>query len=119
MSRGFLLDTHTLLWWMFEAELLSSPSFDTLSEVSIDVFVSAVSAMEIATKHRKGHLPDGKHLVGRFTEVIEREGFQPLAVSVEHGDRAGFARMGPQGPVGPPAGGPGADRRAHARHERP
>ena len=90
MSRGFLLDTHAFLWWMFEAELLSSHSMDVMSDKSIDVFVSAVTAMEVATKYRKGHLPNGIHLVGKFDKVIADEGFSPLAISVAHGERAGL-----------------------------
>lgn len=89
MSRGFLLDTHTLLWWMFEAERLSYHSFDIISDGSIDVFVSAVSAMEIATKYRNGKLPGAAPLAGQFVDVTDKEGFKQLAVTAAHGDIAG------------------------------
>jgi PIN domain nuclease of toxin-antitoxin system len=89
MSRGFLLDTNTLLWWFFGAELLSYHSFEVIADRSIDVFVSSVSAMEIATKHRIGKLPQAAPLVGGFAAVIAEEGFKPLPLRLEHGDLAG------------------------------
>lgn len=89
MSRGFLLDTNTLLWWLYSAELLSHASFDLLSDRAIDVYVSSVSAMEIATKHRIGKLKMAEPLIGQFGAVMKEEGFTPLPVTLEHGDLAG------------------------------
>ena len=89
MSRGFLLDTHTLLWWLFEAELLSYHPFEAISGREIDIYVSAVSAMEIATKHRIGKLSHATPLIGHFGEVMADEGFKPLAVEWAHAERAG------------------------------
>lgn len=89
MSRGFLLDTHALLWWFYEAESLSFHAMDVMADGSIDVFVSAVSAMEIATKYRRGRLPAAAPLVEDFVGVIEAEGFQLLAISAQHAVHAG------------------------------
>jgi PIN domain nuclease of toxin-antitoxin system len=89
VSRGYLLDTNVLLWWLFGAERLSFHSFDVIADGSIDVFVSAVSAMEVATKHRLGKLPIASPIAGRFGEMLEEENFKALAVTPEHGDLAG------------------------------
>lgn len=89
MSKGYLLDTHALLWWMYEAESLSSRAFDAISDGSIDIFVSAVSAMEIATKHRIGKLPHAAPLAAQFVELTAAEGFSPLPITADHGQRAG------------------------------
>lgn len=89
MNRGFLLDTNTLLWWLYGSERLSYHSFETIANGSIDIFVSAVSAMEIATKFRIGKLALAEPIVGRFAEVVATEGFKPLAMTQEHGDLAG------------------------------
>jgi PIN domain nuclease of toxin-antitoxin system len=59
-------------------------SFDT------DVFVSAASAWEIATKSRIGKLPGAEELAAEFSSRMERLGFRPLAITVEHGQRAGL-----------------------------
>lgn len=89
MSRGFLLDTNVLLWWLYSAELLSHNSFELLADRAIDVYVSAVSAMEISTKYRIGKLPLAAPLVGDFGAVMRDEGFIPLDLTLEHGDLAG------------------------------
>lgn len=89
MSRGYLLDTNTILWWFFGAEVLSMPAFDAIADRSIDVYVSAVSAMEVATKFRLGKLPLAAPITGKFTEVMADEGFKPLVLTLEHGELAG------------------------------
>ena len=52
--------------------------------------VSAVSAWEIATKVRLGRLPAAVDLVQDFVEDLRRQRMQILAVSAEHGIRAGL-----------------------------
>lgn len=52
--------------------------------------MSAASAWEIATKVRLGRLPTGADLASDFSSQIEREGFQLLSISAEHGVRAGL-----------------------------
>jgi PIN domain nuclease of toxin-antitoxin system len=52
--------------------------------------VSAASAWEIATKVRLGKLPTAADLVSNFSEQIEREGFQLMAISAAHAVRAGL-----------------------------
>jgi len=52
--------------------------------------VSAASAWEIATKVRLGKLPTAADLASDFSGQIEREGFQLLPISADHGIRAGL-----------------------------
>ncbi len=54
------------------------------------MIVSAASAWEIATKVRLGKLPTAANLASDFCGQIEREGFHLLAISAEHGIRAGL-----------------------------
>jgi len=53
------------------------------------VFVSAVSAMEIATKHRLGKLPEAAVLATRFEAEIEALGFDAMPISLTHARVAG------------------------------
>ena len=85
-----LLDTHTLLWAALEPEKLSTKAKALLSSLSTDVFVSAASAWEIATKVRIGKLPGAGAFAAEFLARIERMGFHGLAVTLEHGQRAGL-----------------------------
>ena len=89
MSRGFLLDTHALIWWLGEAELLTMTSFDVIADRTIDVFVSPVSAMEIATKFRIGKLPQAAQYAGRVEEIAIDEGFALLPLTTAQADLAG------------------------------
>jgi PIN domain nuclease of toxin-antitoxin system len=52
-----LLDTCTFLWSLEGGEALSERVRDVLADPDNDVFLSAVSAWEIAVKHALGKLP--------------------------------------------------------------
>jgi len=54
------------------------------------IFVSAVSAWEIATKFRLGRLPSASDLVGDFDGYLARADFRLLLLSSNHGIRAGM-----------------------------
>ena len=85
---ALLLDTHAFLWW-----LDGDPHLTTCARAAIaadpQVHVSSASAWEISTKARIGRLPQALDVAADIAGCIAREGFQPLAVSVEHGQRAG------------------------------
>lgn len=53
------------------------------------VYVSAISAYEMAYKHRTGDLPKVGSLLLRLDEDMAERGFLPLPVSFDHGRRAG------------------------------
>jgi len=54
-----------------------------------EVFVSAASAWEIATKVRVGKWPEAAPIAARIEGVIRENGFFDLAVTIEHGRLAG------------------------------
>jgi PIN domain nuclease of toxin-antitoxin system len=85
-----LLDTHTLLWWLEESSSLPRSARKLIASKGNDVFVSAASAWEIATKVRLGKLPVAIDLAHDFRGYLERERFETLAVNAEHGIRAGL-----------------------------
>lgn len=74
-----LLDTHTLLWW--DDDQLPRRVTAAIQKADI-VFVSAVTAWEIAIKSALGKL------VARATvdEVLTDYGFASLPISVRHAD---------------------------------
>ena len=53
------------------------------------VLVSAASAWEITTNHRLGKLPGADIVAGDVMAAIDDHGFQPLAITVAHAERAG------------------------------
>lgn len=85
-----LLDTHAFLWWVFADPKLSRAARTAISdEAQNSVFVSAASAWEIATKYRIGKLAGARVVAEDVSGAIAAEGFNPLAVSVLHAERAG------------------------------
>ena len=85
-----LLDTHTLLWWLSESTPLPASARKLIANKNNDVLVSAASAWEIATKVRLGKLPVAVDLAHDFAAYLEQERFETLAVSADHGIRAGL-----------------------------
>jgi PIN domain nuclease of toxin-antitoxin system len=84
-----LLDTHTLLWWLSEQPKLSVTARNAIAHDDATIIVSAASAWEICTKVRIGKLPTAYAVCEDFHGVLARTGFEPLAISVEHGRGAG------------------------------
>lgn len=84
-----LLDTHALLWAAYEVELLSPRARRSIQSPRNEIFVSAASAWEIATKCRLGKLPFAHDLVEGFISSITSAGYLMLPISVEHALRAG------------------------------
>jgi PIN domain nuclease of toxin-antitoxin system len=84
-----LLDTHALLWWLTGDEALSRTAREAISDSDNEVFVSAASAWEIATKHRIGKLPGAAVFASDIAGVVARQGFAELPVSIRDGQIAG------------------------------
>lgn len=87
MTR-LLLDTHTLLWWVSNHPSLSARADRALGDPANEVFVSAASAWEVTTKARLGKVTAGL-LAQDFVGEVRRQGFIPLPISLDHGQRAG------------------------------
>lgn len=84
-----LLDTHTLLWWFTDDQRLSVSVRDLIGDESNEVFASAASAWEIATKQRLGKLDDVPRAADRFAELVAADGFVHLPITYRHSLRAG------------------------------
>jgi len=84
-----LLDTHTLLWWLGGDEALSGAAQAAIGELGNDIFVSAASAWEIATKHRIGKLPGTASIVSDLSRTVAEQGFSELSIGLRHGQVAG------------------------------
>jgi PIN domain nuclease of toxin-antitoxin system len=84
-----LLDTHALLWWLAGDSSLSEPAREAIADESAEVFVSAASAWEMATKHRTGRLPGIDTVMRDLAGAISGQGFLPLPITLRHGQTAG------------------------------
>jgi len=78
-----LLDTNAFVWWVAD-----SPRLGERARTAIDfgdVWVSAVTGFEVATKRALGKL----RFDGDIAKEVQRNGFQPLEVGLEHAVEAG------------------------------
>jgi PIN domain nuclease of toxin-antitoxin system len=85
-----LLDTHALLWWTLEEPLLSAKAHDTIANFENEVFVSAASVWEIATKFRLGRLPQAAPLAHSLRGQMRKLAFSELPISFVHAETAGL-----------------------------
>jgi PIN domain nuclease of toxin-antitoxin system len=84
-----LLDTHALVWWWTNDPRLPVPARAVIADPDSIVYVSAVSAWEITTKHRVGKWPEVGRLIAEYASLLRRSRFQALPISMEHAHRAG------------------------------
>jgi PIN domain nuclease of toxin-antitoxin system len=88
-----LLDTHTLLWWLDGDRRLSRRARAAIGDPGNQVFVSAASAWELATKARLGKLEGALDVASDVAGCLARQGFDALPISVPHAQRAGNLRV--------------------------
>ncbi len=79
-----LIDTHVLIWWVQEPKKIRKTIRDDISNDENEVFVSAVSAWEIANKVRIGKLRFAQDILDSFEESIRLLNFEHLPVSAKH-----------------------------------
>jgi PIN domain nuclease of toxin-antitoxin system len=84
-----LLDTHALLWWLSGDKALPASAQAAIANEGNEVFVSAASAWEMATKHRLGKLPGIDPIADDLEAAIAHQGFQALPINLRHGQVAG------------------------------
>ena len=77
---NLLLDTHVLLWWLDDPNMISESGRTAIGDPENSVFVSAATVWEIVIKKTLGKLdaPDN------IKEVIRECQFSPLAMTVDH-----------------------------------
>lgn len=86
---NLLLDTHTLIWWFANLPMLSRQSRKVIADLENEIFISSITAFEIATKYRLGKLPVVAAFVDKLDEHLRTEGFKTLPVSLLHALAAG------------------------------
>lgn len=84
-----LLDTSTLAYWVLDSEQLSSIARDLIADIANEVWVSSVSAFEIANKHRIGKWADISGFLANLEREIGLNQFQSMPVTMTHALLAG------------------------------
>jgi PIN domain nuclease of toxin-antitoxin system len=92
-----LLDTHALVWHFLDSPRLPESMKLMIDDPSIEAFVSAASAWEIATKVRIGRFAEAEELAANLPRYIREYRFAPLPITIEHGHRAALSSRRSQG----------------------
>ena len=79
----YILDTHVLLWSMFESVKLSQTARELLDDRKSRRCVSISSIWEIAIKNRIGKLPLPNGLADVFS-TVEKRGYGILGIDQQH-----------------------------------
>lgn len=89
MGMSYLIDTHILLWWLFDDPKLDSECRNIIRSPDCRIIVSSATAWEIATKYRIGKLPEAKQLVAEYLQILHQAKFTELAITTAYALRAG------------------------------
>lgn len=89
MGLRLLLDTHALIWWWTDDRRLPQAARGAIAEPANMVLVSAVSAWEVATKHRVGKWPEAAPIIDGFQTFVLRSRFGILPITAAHALVAG------------------------------
>ena len=88
---SYLLDPHTLAWGLFQPHMIGFQTAELIADSKQAIYVSAISAFEIANKYRIGKSPAVGELTLSFERIVESQGFRLLAISC--GDAALAGRL--------------------------
>jgi PIN domain nuclease of toxin-antitoxin system len=89
VADRLLLDTHTLLWYDRDPQRLPQRAGGLIRAASAEVYVSAVTAWELAIKYQVGKLPSAGPLVQDFHATLAAYGFIELSLTALDARRAG------------------------------
>ncbi len=89
MGVSFLLDTHTFVWAVTNPNRLGADGLARISDPTSELFVSAATAWELATKVRLGKFPEAEPLVTQYGRIVEKLGATHLAINHSHSLRSG------------------------------
>lgn len=89
MGKRYLIDTHILLWWIFDDPKLAQDIRAIIQNPTNEIFVSSASAWEISTKYRIGKLPEAKELLENYEKILQKARFSLLSITTAHSLRAG------------------------------
>ncbi len=81
---NLLLDTHTFLYYVNSSSLLSDPARDAIADPANKIYLSVVSAWEIAIKSSLNKLQIPKPVEIFIPEQLWLNDFQLLSIKINH-----------------------------------
>jgi PIN domain nuclease of toxin-antitoxin system len=87
---SLILDTHVFFWWITDDPRLEPRHRQAIEARDGDVYVSAVTAWEIAIKVKLGKWPEAQVLLPDLAQTVLAEGFEALDLTLAQAERAGL-----------------------------
>jgi len=88
--RGYLLDTHTFLWALKNPGRLGKKAQLVLEDTNSHLYLSSISAFEVAQKQRLGKLDETyKSVVENYVHYAKQLGAEDLPIALGHSYLAG------------------------------
>jgi len=75
---NYILDTHTLIWTLFDSTKLSDKVKNIILNPDNDIFVSIISFWEISLKYNLGKISFKNVLPDELPSYVEKSGFNIL-----------------------------------------
>lgn len=76
----YLLDTHVLLWWTEHSSKLPAHVYEIIGNPDSEIYVSAITAWEIAIKESIGKL----ETPAPISEAMVASNFHEIPLTIEH-----------------------------------
>jgi len=84
-NSGYLLDTHSFLWAAKCPERLGEQALSLIQDMNTRLYLSSISAFEIANKHRIGKLdPTYGSILDNYAFIAKKLDAKDLPLSLEH-----------------------------------
>jgi PIN domain nuclease of toxin-antitoxin system len=93
-----LLDTHVFIWLLGDPSRVAKPALDAVRDAQNQLFVSAISPFEIATKHRIGKFVEGERVLAGYEDFMKTLGSSEVAITGHHGIVAGSLKWNHRDP---------------------
>lgn len=84
-----LLDTHAFIWLISDPARIPAAALEATRNPRNELFVSAISPFEIATKHRIGKFPDAQRVLLAYDDYLRQLRAEQLPITSHHGIVAG------------------------------
>jgi PIN domain nuclease of toxin-antitoxin system len=88
----YLLDTHALVWWLYDVPRLPPAVARLIQDPENQILVSAVSAFEVANKFRIGKWAEMAALAISFDEITGAAGFMTIPLASSEASQAGLLK---------------------------
>ena len=80
MNR-YLLDTHVVLWILFDVDKIPISTLEIIKDIDNEIFISAASFWEISIKYNLNKLDINNFNVSELPKIFTEQGYKIMSIS--------------------------------------